>query len=354
MTYNAVAVTFAWGSPILGGYVSQREDGFSNQIMIINIIQAFSILFLIFALPETTYHRSIQDKNMAQASGLKTYLSTLKLSNAHSTQPFSIFLAVRPIKALVTPSALMSTLLTAPLLGTALGTAHTLSLLFSAMPTFLFPARLGYIFILPLVFALVLYSISAIISHYRSKPPRHLNGGAGDLGFAAVGMVIGVVGLLAWGLYTVGELMPGEYDDDGSVFSLNVTALDLSLRAVSALFGLLVAGAVTLSLCGNSHLASSRGPKRSLVSEIAAAHKTIEEVLVGVWVVGMPMWIESDAAGMIPGLKSTVIALAVVAFVIGSSVGAMLWVKGDLLGEVDERILGRKGQDEEWVKEIDR
>lgn len=161
-------------------------------------------------------------------------------------------------------------------------------------------------------------------------------------------MLTAVIGMLSWGMYVASELMPGEYESDSSVFSLSVTGLNLSLRAVSALFGLLAAGAATLSLLGNAHLLYSfpssdrESGMGGLGGELAAAHHTLGEMLLGVWIAGLPMWIASDEAGMIAGLKTTIAALAVLGVVVGSSVGAVLWVKGGEIRRVDVRVMGKR------------
>jgi hypothetical protein len=365
--YNIVSIIFTWGSPILGGYVSQSTEGYMNQIMIINIIQAFSILLLILGVPETSFDRAAIDpvlplgitttavvsRPQEPKTGIKAYLATLRLRTPHSTPQFSISRALRPIKALYAPSTVLTTLLTAPLLASAYGSIHSISLLFSAMPTFLFPARIGYISILPLFFALLFYILAATTVYLCCRPPRHLNTSVQgtELGAATVGMIVSVVGLLAWGLYTVGELGIGEYSDNGLVFSLSVTGLDLSLRKVSLLLGLLVGGATVLSNAGNAFLAEIGAPAGQgdgIGREMARAHKILEEIVVGIWVCGMSGWIAGDGNGdVMQGLRSVVVALAVLCMVMGSSVCAILWVKGRELAAVDDRILGVKEDDYE-------
>lgn len=356
MIYNLTSITFTWGSPILGGFLSQSIEGYANQIMLINIMQAVSILLLALCLPETSFDRSYTKEILPfgitttasvaapQKTGLKAYLATLKLSNKYSKRKFSITRALRPVKALATPSTILTTLLTAPLLAVAFGSAHVISLLFAAMPTFLFPARIGYIFILPLAFSLITYTLSTTISYFQSKPPRHLNTSiqSTHLALSGSGLLLAVIGLLSWGLYTVSELDASGYTDNGVVFSLSVIGLDLSLRIVSLLLGLLVGGATALSYAGNAYLtaAGENGP------EMASAHKVLEEVLVGIFVCGMSGWIATDTIGMMGGLRSTVVALAVLGSVVGTSVGAVMWVRGREVGKVDERVLGREEEEE--------
>ncbi|KAF8861095.1 hypothetical protein BDZ45DRAFT_568419, partial [Acephala macrosclerotiorum] len=212
--YNIVSVFFTWGTPILGGYLSQSTQGFANQIMVINIVQAFSIVFLILGTPETTFDRTPgatpPAENAPSGTPFKLYLNTLKLKTQHSTRPFSITRAMQPIKALYAPSTLLATLLSAPLLATTFGIAQSLSLIFTSMPTFLFPSRLGFLFILPLVFSMLTYSIASFVIYIRSKPPHHLSSSSSNisLGVAIPALILSVAGLLAIGLYTEAALMP--------------------------------------------------------------------------------------------------------------------------------------------------
>lgn len=345
--YNAISLWFTWGSPILGGYVSQSNDGFRNQIMIINVMQAVSIVLLIFGTPESTFDRSSSQQpsgdNAPSKTALGMYIDTLKLTNSHSTSKFTMKEALRPVRALAAPSTILTALLTAPLLASSFGAASSLSLLFAAMPTFLFPARIGYIFILPLVFSLLAYTLGSFVTHLRTKPPHHLSDSAvKTLTVAAPGMLIGVAGLLAFGLYTSAELMP-EVEDNGTIFALNIVGLEISLKTVSSLFGLMVSGAVMLQYSGSTYL-STFVPSSGLgASELAGAHHVIQEIMIGIWVIGMPMWISGDGAMfVVAGLKNTTIALGVLSIVFGTSIGAVLWVKGTAVSAVDTRVLGNR------------
>ena len=308
--------------------------------MVINIIQAFSIAFLILASPETTFNRSNDSparKSTSSTSQLKGYLATLRITTPYSTKKFTGSVALSFFKPSVAPSALFAALLTGPLLASAVGISHIISLLFSAMPTFLFPSRLGYLFILPLALSLITYTLTSTVSHLRSKPPRQISSSR-ELGFAVPGMVIGTVGLLAFGFYTMTALMPETDGIANSVFSLSVSP-NLSLKTVSGLFGLMVSGAIALSYSGSKHLLSND----NWGSELEAAKKMWEEVMVGIFIMGMPMWVDSDQ-GMLMGLRSTNIALAVLSLVVGSTVGAVIWVKGKEIAKVDGRLLGRVGE----------
>jgi hypothetical protein len=338
--FNSVTILSTWGFPILGGYLSQNYQGFRNQIMIINIIQAFSIVFLIFATPETTFDHSSTPltplPSTDDASPFKIYIATLRIVAPHSTKPFTLNSAMRPVRALIAPSTILTALFTAPLLGTAFGIANTVSLLFTAIPTFLFPSHIGFLFILPTIFAIITYSVSTYISYLSSKPPKHLSESR-ELCSSVFGLLLGVTGLLSFGLYTTANLLP-QTANENKRFTLVVTDVELNLNTASALFGLLVAGALVLHYCGLSHLSSASTPASPLTTEFENASKVWTEIVVGIWIVGVPMWIAGND-GLLVGLKETSIALSIVCVVVSSTVGAAMWAKGREINRVDGRVL---------------
>ncbi|KAE8441569.1 hypothetical protein EG329_004688 [Mollisiaceae sp. DMI_Dod_QoI] len=347
--YNVVNIFFTWGTPILGGYLSQSTQGFRNQIMVINIIQAFSIVFLILGTPETTFDRTTgatpPAENSPSGSPFKLYLNTLRLKTEHSTRPFSITHAIQHLKALYTPSTILTALLSIPLLATSFGIAQSLSLVFTSMPTFLFPSRLGFLFALPLVFSLLTYTVSSYTVYMRSKPPHHLSTSSSAIALALSipSIILAVAGLLALGLYTEMALMPTIVSDgSGSVFAV-LSGADINLKTTSALFGLLVSGSIALSYASSTHLSAfyATAPAKSVL--LAGGVAFWEEVLKGVWTLGMPMWVQgatTEDMTMVMGLKVSAIALAVLGLVVGSSVGAMLWSRGVEIGGLNERVLG--------------
>jgi hypothetical protein len=349
---------FTWGSPILGGFVSQTNESFRNQLMILSIIQAFAVLFMVLFVPETSFDRSsIAESNDASVFGpttittvsatssppLKSYFKYLQ--PLKSTAPFSREATLKSIRALSAPSVLFSFLLTGPLVASAYGIANSLSLLFAAMPTFLFPEAIGYLFISPLIFALVAYITSSISTYLRYRPPHHLSRASTSSHLTAIvpGLLFGVVGLLGFGLYVQEQLSP-EVVDDSTVFSLNATGRDLSLRVVSLLFGILVAGCTLISFAASAHLESSSIPIHSGNFNYGEdlfqpAHAVLQNLLIGIFVVGFPTWIVGTE-GAWQGLKDTVIAISVLQIVVASTLGALLFAKGESLRVVDERVLG--------------
>jgi hypothetical protein len=335
--------------------------------MVVNIIQAFAVFFMVVFVPETSFDRSkASSQGTSPISGITAFgPMTITTVSATSTSPFKINLkslhpfkytarsslksALQPIRALSAPSVLLTFLLTGPMVASAYGVANSLSQLFAAMPTFLFPERIGYIFILPLVFSVVVYVLTSYISHLRYKPPRHLSRSSKSdhLAAAIPGLLLGIAGLLSFGLYVENQLSPQTIDSE-TVFSLDVTGLNLSLKTVSLLFGLLVAGSTLLNFAASAHLASSSVSTSSGNSNhgdiiLQPAHAVLENILIGIFVIGFPSWVQGTEGSM-EGLKDTVIAIAVLQIVLASTVGAMLFVKGDGIRAVDRRVLGISGE----------
>ncbi|KAG0649222.1 putative MFS-type transporter [Hyphodiscus hymeniophilus] len=368
---NIVSLVFTWGSPILGGFISQTNETFRNQLMVLSIIQAFVVFFTVLLIPETSFDRSqtisagpsptsgisafgtttITTISANQSSPLKIYLKSLH--PLRYTARFSLNSTLQPIRALGAPSALLTFLLTGLMIASAYGVANSLSEIFAAMPTFLFPERLGYIFILPLIFSVIVYALTSYISYQRSKPPHHLSRSSTPDNLIVVvpaflSLLIGIAGLLSFGLYVEGELTP-KVVDDGTVFALDVTGLNLSLTTVSALFGMLVTGSTLIHLASSAYLSSSSFPTPSGNSNhgetlLQPSRAVLENILVGIFIVAFPSWVKGSEGSM-EGLKDTAIAIAVLQIVLASTVGALLYVKGDVLRAVDRRVLGIR-QDE--------
>lgn len=119
---------FTWGSPILGGYISQTTDSVRNQLTALSIIQAFAI-FIIFLVPETSFDRSnvfgspgtmsafgpsaISTQPELSFSPFKAYLNSVH--SLKYTTLFALRTVLQPIRALSAPSALLAFLLTGPM-----------------------------------------------------------------------------------------------------------------------------------------------------------------------------------------------------------------------------------------------
>ncbi len=195
--------------------------------------------------------------------------------------------------------------------------------------------------------------MTACISYAYYKPPRHLSRSSKsyDLKNLLSGLVLGVAGLLGFGMYVQNELSP-KMEDAGHVISLAVTGMALSLKTVSFLFGLLVAGAGVLSFAAFKYLASSslstpRSPGSSNKHKygemlLQPAHAVLENILIGVFIMGFPSWVQGIA-----GLKNTVIAIAALQVVLASTVLAVLCIRGEEVKRFDRMVLAISSEKED-------
>jgi len=342
---NVASLVFTWGSPILGGYLSQSIEGFHETYMVITIIQGISIPLLVILAPETTFDRTKTLPAVSSPKSMfKSFLGSLNPINYQAR--FSASEALLPIRALLAPTTILTFLTTFPLVATSFALAHSLSLLFSSMPTFLFPSRLGYLFVLPAAISLGLYSFMAIISRLHLATRC-------SLATIAPGIIIGTSGLLAFSLYTVGELAPGMLETGDVEFALDTRGETLSLRVVSALFGMLLAGATVLLFSSSSNLASlstTSSPNNLLPLE--TAHKTLLDIFIGIFITCMPRWIQMsmeepgmnvEIAMMMMGLKDTSVGISVVELTVGTFAAVILWTSRKNVSRFDRRVLGLAG-----------
>jgi len=308
--------------------------------MVITIIQGFSVLLLIMLAPETTFDRTQARSTVTPVSQLKSFLTSLHPISYQAR--FSASEALRPIRALLAPTTILTLLTTFPLVATSFGIAHSLSLLFSSMPTFLFPARLGYLLILPFAISVMLYAFIAALSRLHLATRC-------SLATIAPGIIIGSSGLLAFSLYTVGELSPEMLESGDVVYALDIRGERLNLRIVSALLGMLIAGATSLLFSSASNLASTPNlysPNNSLPVE--TAHKLLLELFIGIFITCMPKWIQMsmdrgmnvEIEMMMMGLKDTSVGLSVVQLIVGGFAAVILWTRRKNITSFDKRVLG--------------
>ncbi|KAL3428494.1 major facilitator superfamily transporter [Phlyctema vagabunda] len=346
--FNVLLIGTTWGAPILGGRLSQSKHGFGDQIMYVNFAQSLSILLFIIAMPETSYHRRKNTKLLRSDSASITtvvitseqptgspfqrYTRTLNLMPY--MRPFSMRKFQQSLRALVAPSTILISLLTIPLVASSIAIAQNVSLIFSGNPIFLFPARVGYLFALPAGFAVLAYIIFSFAHVFLEKKNAALNpSSTRTLGWASAGFLIGVTGLLAFGIYTVAKLAPV-----GKSFIAGIPASDFSLKIVSLLFGIIIAGSVLLHAAGSAHLASAS-------IDLAPSHDMLQNIMAGILVMAFPGFVSS-----LERLKGTVIAITVIQIVLGSTVGAIMFTMGERIKRMDENLLSIKSQDAKSIK----
>lgn len=315
--------------------------------MVLTIIQAFSVFFLCVLVPETSFDRIAWIPAAipsAPTSALKRYLSTLKPVSYRTS--FSIRGAFQPIRALGAPTPILTFLLTFPIIASAYAFAQTLSLLLAAMPTFLFPSKLGFLFILPMILSLLAFSLLFAAKWFKSRNSRSWTASSNLLA-TFFGILLGVTGLLSFGLYVSGELSPRALQGD-EVSDLSLQTTDINLNVVSALFGMLVAASVIVTSSASSQLslqASDLSSGNKSLHYLEGSYHFWQSVFTGMFIIAVPAWIKIPDGGneLMTGLHSTVLGIFVTALVLSSTAGAIFWVKGSEIEKIDARVLGIEG-----------
>jgi MFS family permease len=342
--HNITTLIFTWGSPIVLGNVSQSNEGFRNALMVVTVIQAFSILFLIILVPETSFSRQFNPDTSTnygvsnQISGptpsaVKSYLTSLHPVAYRGA--FSLQAGLKPLRAIGAPTTLLTFVATFPLIAASHGIANSLSLLYAGMPTFIFPTRLGFIFILPLLLSLFSLGLISIVSRFqKTKSPSILR-----MSEIVPGILLGASGLVGLGIYTGVELGSKTLSNGVVVYDF-ATSMMFSLKVVSALFGMLVAGSVVLSYAASKHLSSfSSMPENESDRPLETGHQFWQSIFSGIFIMAIPVWAQMGS-DRFSGLKDMSIGLAVTQIILGSTVGAIMSMKSSSVEQLDERIMG--------------
>lgn len=95
-----------------------------------------------------------------------------------------------------------------------------------------------------------------------------------------------------------------------------------------------------LSYSGFRHLFSSTP---SPEGEMEGGHKTLQDILAGIFVIGFPSWIQGED-GVLVGLKVTVAVISVLQIVLATTVAAVFWTKNKEISKLDARFLGTRRQ----------
>jgi hypothetical protein len=332
-----------------------------------SIIQGISLLLLVFATPESTFHPSTElDATLppgsialtqksttittiaaGPSSPFKAYVLSLRLTTPQSTADPSASELILPLKSLISPTTILTTLLTAPLLATAFGIAHTIPLLLSPAPVYLRPERIGYLFILPAWISFLFYGILSLASHIFAKRsvipsrPRTLL----SLLITIPGLLLGTGCTLGFGFYLIHELTTPTIIESGNValYVLDKEVMDGGcLWIVGALFGGLVGAAVSVNFQGEKNISFAL-TERDGDGVLTTATHVWQQVFIGVFVTVMPLRIDAigrGMQGMLDGLKVTTVALGIVVLALGTGAGVLLWVKGEMVRRFDSRVLG--------------
>ncbi|CAD6453053.1 0f35bedd-e1ca-4f0e-a45b-5ce0aec2143c [Sclerotinia trifoliorum] len=383
---STIDVFFTWGTPIIGGYLSQTIYGYGNQIMIMTIIQTISVLLFILAFPETSFNRTSHPTPPLSppTRTLKTWLKTLHPIPYHGN-PSKEELS-RPIKGLISPITLLTFILSSLPIASSYAFSLNLSSFLSGSPLFIFPSQIGYIFIGPFLLSTFSYSILSIIS--PNKPniipspenPKTLQGkgkGKGSptnaLRIAIPGLILFVTGIIAFTQYVSTTLIPKAMELSPTVFVTSNSDTNVSLRVISLVFGILVSGATILRFAIERYLSlSSSSSSSSLTSSSAfastnlhkptkierkplgehTAYNTLQNFLTGLLIIAIPKCVEGGMGndmGGVMGLKDTGLGVGVFGFVGGVGVVAGLWIIGGRGRRIGGEMMGRRTGGDEWM-----
>lgn len=341
LCFNIISITstfFTWGSPILGGYLYQSSSSFHSQLLVTVIIQGCALFMALFFFPETATKYPIVGPRSTTPPFVPTYISTLRLMPY--TAPFTRE-ALQPIRAIAAPSALLSFIVSGPITAAAFGIAATLALIFTPAPASLLPSRLGLLFILPAAIALVFCIIAAVLISVSKMPPPSYR-------LFIPGALLGVGGLISFGLYTSMHLQP-QTSVSTAIFALNPSGLSLTL--VSLCLAFLTAGTAILGLAMRAHLLPPPSPWAGVEAgvgvkgdgDVERAGRIWMDLLCGAFIIGIPAFAQSrQAAGTASWLKEVVIVIAIIQAAGCLMAGLVGWLAGSRVRRVDRKVLGLK------------
>jgi hypothetical protein len=310
--------------------------------LVVNIIQAFSVFFALFFFPETSY-KSSSTAGANSQSFIRSYASSL-----HPLPYTATFTrtALQPIRALATPSTILTFTLAGPLTASAFGLANSLSLLFTSNPIFLFPTHLGFFFIPPvslsIIFGIIILAITLLsrspLSSYKLVVP---------------GTAISLVGLLSFGVYTsmnfASQTQNNSHVSSGIVVR-DAGVGDLSLPVVALLLGFLASGVSILGAALQLHgsISSRYGDVGSTMGDnvdvnIERACRIWIDVLSGIFILAIPAFaIGQEDMGAATWLKTFSIVITVIQIFACVAVGVVSLLYGSRVKALDGSILGLK------------
>ncbi|KAA8564229.1 hypothetical protein EYC84_011175 [Monilinia fructicola] len=339
---SIIDLVFTWGTPIIGGYLSQTVDGYGNQIMVMNIAQAISIFLLIIVFPETAFNRSTHptpSTPIPTTRSFKTWLKTLHtmpyLGNPSKEE------LLKPLKGLTSPIAILVFVLSSLPSAAAYAFASSLSGFLSASPLFIFPSQVGYIFLGPFLLSIISYGLLSIISPGKPITPTSPGKKLGKsttsaLRIAIPGLILFATGTISFSEYVSTTVISQTIGvSSKSVFVTSHLDMYMSLRVIGLVFGVMVAGVAVLNFSAQRYLSLHEGlteSKRGGKGGLERAHNVLKTLFTGIVVIAMPSWIEGGMGkemGGVMGLKNTGLGFGVFGFVGGVGVVVGLWMLGD-------------------------
>lgn len=166
------------------------------------------------------------------------------------------------------------------------------------------------------------------------------------------GIIVGLAGLLSFGLYTGMHLETQEQNQapvTSGLFARDEVDSGLSLPVLSVLFGFLTAASAILGIGLHLHLDSMswrQAEMRSAIEEAAdiaieGAGRTWIDVLSGIFIIAIPAFAnDGQNSGTATWLKDVVIAITVFQMLACGLVGVVGWRIGEKVKVLDGNIVG--------------
>ncbi|QSZ33157.1 hypothetical protein DSL72_002743 [Monilinia vaccinii-corymbosi] len=366
MILSIIDLAFTWGTPIIGGYLSQTIGGYGNQIMLMTIFQAISMFLFIVLFPETAFSRSdypAPSTSIPPTSSFKSWLKTLHVM-PYWGNPSKVDL-LKPLKGFSSPTTILTFVLSSLPIAAAYAFALSLSGFLSASPLFIFPTQMGYIFLGPLLLSIIPYLLLSIMSPTKQITATSTGKNSGNstrsaFRIAIPGLILFATGTVFFSKYVSTTVIANVMGvDSNSAFVTSDSDTNLNLRVVGLLLGLMVAGGAVVSFAVQRYLGlreAQMGRERGEKGHLERAHHVLLTIFTGIVVIAMPRWVDGGVGqemGGVMGLKDTGFGLGAFGFIVGLVAVIVLWVSGDRITgwEMGEKGKG-KGKEEEFVYKI--
>lgn len=369
--YNIFSIATTWGSPLIGGLVSNTSASFATQFRVISGLHALSLPLLAFGAPETAFDRSLSPV-MASSPGpgtglgrggvddgdswsycLRQHVSVdqatgyvkgmLKQSSFRGGKPLPT--ALQSPRALVAPTTLLLFTLSSIPYGALWGLVTSVALFTAPPPLALNPASIGALMVGPWIMATAVVGGFCFYRGFHQKFTRRVS-----YAIVALGTFLVLVGLLSFGLGLHNFMIRDRHRPRGPagpfsialVFFTPQAARQLSLPLLSFQLGILAAGLHVLDTTTRPLLVRSAS---FTSSSIAVAHRSIGDMHAGVVVLrnlAAAVFVAATPAAVtyVGGLKAAVMGLAVAHALLAAAIVALCWLFDEAVWRADGRVMG--------------
>ncbi|KAM4060348.1 major facilitator superfamily protein [Hirsutella rhossiliensis] len=369
--YNIFTIATTWGSPLIGGLISNTSGSFTTQFRIISGLHALSLPLLALGSPETAFDRS-RLPVMAPSPGFGTSVSrggaddgdswsyclrhhisvdraTGYVKGVLNPPPFkgpkTLPTALQAPRALIAPTTCLLFALSSIPHGALWGFATSVALFTAPPPLALGPASIGALMVGPWIMATAVVGGCCFYRGFHQKFTRRVS-----YAIVAVGTFLVLIGLLSFGLGLHNFMTLDRHRPRGPAgpFSLALAfftpqaARQLSLPLLSFQLGVLAAGLHVLDTTTRPLLVRSAS---FTSSSIAVAHRSIGDMHAGVIILrnlAAAVFVAAMPAAIthVGGLKAAAIGLAVAHACLAAAIVALCWFGDEAVWRADGRVMG--------------